>query len=114
MANDGEVGSTPTRRFPIIPAEKLPDGVLAWRSPAQRAPVLRAWRAAVFAAFGEKARVVRVAWVLQQLFHSTRGSAFASDRYLAQQTKLPVNKLQEVLTALERGGAILRVHRMID
>jgi hypothetical protein len=102
----------PVRTFRIYAQDKTPHQALTWTSSAQRRTALRIWRRAVFAAFGESSRAIRVAWVLADWFDVKRGYAFGSDAALAQETGVPLNKLQETLTALDNGGAILRVHRV--
>jgi hypothetical protein len=86
-----------------------PHGALTWQSPQQKARALRPWRSAVCKTFSD--RSLRVAWVLSDLFNASKGYAFATDAHLAQETGLPLNKVQEALTALERGGAIIRMNR---
>jgi hypothetical protein len=100
----------PVRAFQIIRYDDAPPMSLRWHSRHQRNRVLRQWRRTVFAAFGDQSRCIRVAWVLLDLFHAERGFAYPSDPYLANETGLPLNKLQAALTTLDRGGAIIRVH----
>jgi hypothetical protein len=102
----------PARHFLILPDGRTPDGALTWASAEQRKRALQRWRRAILATFGDSSRALRVAWVLADLFNVKSGYAFPSDRHLAEETGLRLNKLQETLTALERDGAILRVHRV--
>jgi hypothetical protein len=85
-----------------------PPGALTWASPAERNRLLRLWRRAVFAIFGQQARCVRVACVLMGLFNTKSGYAFPTNEYLAEETSIAVNKVREALLILESGGAILR------
>lgn len=98
-----------TRKFDLIASDEVPEGALTWNGWKQRSELMTAWRAAVFAAFGGKAKCLRVAWVLSDLFKK-HGYAYASDGYLSKEAHLPRNHLQEALTALHRGGAICRAH----
>jgi hypothetical protein len=85
-----------------------PPNVLSWRSAADRNRKLRAWRRTVSMAFGEQPRALRVAWALEQLFNTRTGYAYPSNTYLARETGIAVNRVQEALAVLEAGGAILR------
>jgi hypothetical protein len=100
----------PPRTFRVIAGGGVPPTALTWNSRAQRNRRLEIWRSAIFAAFGDQTRCLRVAWVLAGLFHTDKGYAYPSDSYLATATGLPVNKLQATLTALDRGGGIVRSH----
>jgi hypothetical protein len=112
VADLGDV--VPLRTFRTLKGDDKPDRALTWTSPAQRNRILNRWRSAIFVAFGDQARCMRVAWVLSDLFHTKKGFAFASDPYLAKQTGLPVNKVQESLTKLDRGGGIIRAHALAN
>jgi hypothetical protein len=101
---------TPVRTFRVMSGDSIPPAVLTWNSRAQRNRLLQVWRCAIFSVFGDQARCVRMAWVLADLFHGDRGYAHASDPYLGTSTCLPLNKVQATLTALDRGGAIVRSH----
>jgi hypothetical protein len=85
-----------------------PPGALTWRSAAERNRLLRLWRSAVLATFGNSSRCVRLAWVLSDSFNSKTGYAYASNPYLADETHIPENKMREALRALELGRAITR------
>jgi hypothetical protein len=87
-----------------------PPGALTWASPAERNRLLRLWRRAVFAIFGQQARCVRVACVLMGLFNTKSGYAFPTNEYLAEETCIAVNKIREALGILESGGAIMRAN----
>jgi hypothetical protein len=101
---------TPVRTFRVGTGDANPASALTWNSRTQRNRLLQVWRGAIFSAFGDQARCIRLAWVLADLFHAEKGYAFASDPYLATATGLPVNKLQATLTGLDRGGGIVRTH----
>ncbi len=49
------------------------------------------------------------AWILDSLFNARTGYAHPSNTYLANETGIAVNKVQEALAELEAGGAIVRV-----
>jgi hypothetical protein len=87
-----------------------PPGALTWASSAERNRLLRLWRRAVFAIFGQQARCVRVACVLMGLFNTKSGYAFPTNEYLAEETNIAVNKVRETLGILESGGAIMRAN----
>lgn len=97
------------RLFLILPPDQVPDNALTWRNPKQKADLLRAWRRAICTTFPESSRVIRMAWLLDELFHA-KGYAFASDGHLARETGMAVNKVQDALLSLHKGGAIVRVH----
>jgi hypothetical protein len=81
--------------------------VLSWKTPAERNMKLKAWRRAVMVTFNEL-RIVRIAWTLEGLFNVKTGYAHPSNTYLANETGVRVNKVQEALATLEKGGAIVR------
>jgi hypothetical protein len=83
-----------------------PSGALSWRSAAGRSKQLRFWRRAVTAVFG--VGEIRVAWALADLFNIERGYAFARNAILAKETSMPINRVQDALLILQKGGAILR------
>jgi hypothetical protein len=87
-----------------------PAGALTWTSSAERNRQLKHWRRAVFAIFGERPRVIRVAWVLTDLFNVKKGYAFPTNQYLAEATNMWVSHLREALLLLESGGAIIRAN----
>jgi hypothetical protein len=89
-----------------------PPGALTWSSAAERNRRLEVWRRAVFAIFGEQTRCVRVAWVLMSLFNVKMGYAFPTNPFLAEETRMAVNKLRETLLILENGRAIIRAYRI--
>lgn len=97
------------RKFRVIRADETPPQALTWATSRERDHVLWCWRRGVTAGFPQKARVIRLAWALEWFFRKA-GFAYAGDRYLAEQAGIALNKLQEVLTRLERSGAIIRVH----
>jgi hypothetical protein len=49
-------------------------------------------------------------WVLTALVQKNK-YAFATDRKLADLTRMPLNKAKDTLTALANGGAIVRLHK---
>lgn len=95
------------RRLPdIIGPSARPHGALTWSNLANRQRALGAWRTAVMKAFPRDARVIKVAWVLRDLMDG--GFCFASDRYISEQSGVPLNKVSDALAALEGAGAIIR------
>ena len=46
---------------------------------------------------------------VDQMFNFKTGYAHPSNTYLAKQTGIAANKVQDTLTAMDRGGAIARV-----
>jgi hypothetical protein len=107
--------ATPDAPAPTRAADRLdseiaaPPHVLSWRSASERNRKLRAWQRAVLTTFGEQPRALRIAWVLHSLFNVRTGFAHPSNPYLARETGLLVNKVQDGLMTLEKGGAIVRV-----
>ena len=102
-----EPGSVPARRVPdLIGPNAIPGGAVTWQSPAERQRLLNAWRQAVLLAFNRDARVIKVAWIIRDLMEG--GYCYASDRYISQQSGVPLNKVAVALADLERAGAIVR------
>jgi hypothetical protein len=93
---------------PIHAFVAAPRGALTWRSSAERNRMLKLWRGAVLATFGDSSRCVRLAWVLSDSFNAKLGYAFATNGWLARETFIAENKVQATLAALEQGGAIMR------
>ena len=89
--------------------DTAPYGALTWGSAAERNKRLMPWRRAVSMTFAERPRCLRVAWALDQLFNAKTGYAYPPNKYLADVTGLPINKVQEALATLESDGAIVRV-----
>jgi len=112
QAQHGNGNVTHVRKFRIVTNDEPPQGALTWSTSYQKGKALQAWRRAVCAAHSEEPRCLKVAWVLSELFKSAKGYAYPPDFYLARETGLPTNKLQDALTRLERGGSIIRVHRL--
>ncbi len=103
----------PARKFLILPEDQTPHAALTWESTAQKRVRLQLWRSAVMKTFGEQARAIRVAWLLSSLFHAERGYAYPTDKYIAKETGVPIKRVQDALAALDDGGAICRVHRVV-
>jgi hypothetical protein len=97
----------------ILPAEVTPTGALTWETPTERRQALRRWRRMVCQSFNSR-RALRVAWALSDLFNSKSGFAHAGDKYLAAEIGLSMKQVGEALAALDRGKAIIRVHRIVD
>lgn len=93
------------RRF--IDARDIPANAIRWRTPAEKAKRLDAWRMAVGRHFASSARVLRVAWTLEWMF-GPEGFAFATDAYLERKLGIPVIKIQAALQELEKAGAVIR------
>jgi hypothetical protein len=85
-----------------------PSDALTWNSAGERNRQLRLWRRAVSATFAEQPRCLRVAWHLDSLFNTKVGYAHPSNAYIANETGLATNKVQEALATLEKGGAVVR------
>ena len=75
---------------------------------------LRRWRQWVFKRHCKSARVIRVAWVLADLFHSKTGYAYAGDKYIATEAEQSVRQVEKAIATLDQGKAIIRVHCVID
>jgi hypothetical protein len=88
----------------------IPSGALTWRSAKERNRLLKLWRHAVSAVYGEQPRAIRVAWMLTDLFNVKKRYCFATNAYLAQETSIAANKLRATLLILENGGAIIRAN----
>jgi hypothetical protein len=99
----------PPRKFVLIDPRSTPKEALTWNGWKQRAAAMYAWRRAVFHVFGARGSVMRVAWVLSDLFPK-HGYAFASDGYLSKETFLSRRHVQEAIAALANAGAICRAH----
>jgi hypothetical protein len=70
------------------------------------------WQCAVTTRFASSARVVRIAWLLS-LLSQKEGYAFPTDGYISETLGIPVNKVQQALTELERAGAIIRASSFV-
>jgi hypothetical protein len=108
----GSIEAPRQRRGRAMTDTDSPPGALTWSSAAERNRRLEVWRRAVFAIFGEQTRCVRVAWVLMSLFNVKMGYAFPTNPFLAEETRMAVNKLRETLLILENGRAIIRAYRI--
>jgi hypothetical protein len=71
------------------------------------------WQCAVTTKFASSARAVRIAWLISLLCQK-EGYAFAADSYISKTLSIPVNKVQQALTELERAGAIVRASSFVD
>jgi len=97
------------RRFRPDDAEAAPAKLLSWRTPRERNGKLKAWRRAVMAMLtDQQTRALRIAWTLESLFNAETGYAYPSNAYLAIETGIASNKVQQALGELEQGGAIVR------
>jgi hypothetical protein len=101
----------PTRRpRPVMVEAGPPPEAVTWTSKEDRAEMIKIWRHAVFGRFGTQGRTLRLAWILTDLVVK-RGFAYAGDEHLEAETRVHADGVERALTALERAGAILRVHR---
>lgn len=91
----------------IVQDGEAPCDALSWCTAAGKAKTLHQWRRACLRTFS--GRSLRVAWALEHLF-GKHGYAFPSDKYLASETGMALNKVELSLSELEREGAISRVH----
>jgi hypothetical protein len=96
-------------RVYLLPDE-APTGALLWATTRHKARQLRRWRRGIGATFSAKPSVLKVAWALEWLFNADKGFAFPKNIFLARETGLAVNKIQEALAALEAAGGIIRVY----
>jgi len=87
-----------------------PASALTWTSGKDRNRKLIPWRRAMWATFGGHARCMRIGWLLDNLFKIEAGYAHAPNDYLASESGMRANKVQEVLAILENGGAIIRTY----
>jgi hypothetical protein len=99
----------PKHRKSFIREGTIPAGSLTWKGRRHFKSRMIEWRQAIWAEFPTEARVLKVAWCLEGLFEG-RGYAFASNPYLAAQTAIPINKVEQALKALSDAGAIVRAH----
>lgn len=109
QVQDDAPPTTATRTF--IAHTAVPAEALTWHDHRERSECLRRWRIGVSRRFAREARCLRVAWILEALFHRD-GFAFPTDSYMAAELELPVNKIQSALTDLERSGSIIRASIM--
>ncbi len=106
----GQHNTHPRRRVRVLKAEDCPPSkALVWTNPTEKTQALGSWRRAVIRLFGNFGRTLRIAWTISELA-GQKGYAFPSDSYLSQDVGIPVSKVQESLTLLERADAIYRVH----
>jgi hypothetical protein len=71
------------------------------------------WQIAVSTEFAGSVRIVRIAWLLSSLCQRD-GYAFCTDSYISETLTIPLNKVQQALTELERAGAIVRASSFVD
>ena len=102
------------RTFRTLSPEVSPEGAATWETPQQRRQVLHYWRRGVSKRHARRARALRVAWALADLFNTTTGYAFPGDRRLSRETGLSMRETQRGLTDLDKAGDIIRVHCVVD
>jgi hypothetical protein len=90
-----------------------PKDALTWKSARQRSIRMFGWQVAVSTEFPTSVRIVRIAWLLSLLCQKA-GYAFATDAYISETLGIPLNKVQQALTELERAGAIVRASSFVD
>jgi hypothetical protein len=90
-----------------------PQDALTWNTARQRWARLLGWQVAVSTKFAGSARIVRVAWLLSWLCQK-EGYAFPTDGYISKTLGIPLNKVQQALTELQRAGAIVRASSFVD
>jgi hypothetical protein len=90
-----------------------PDGALTWKTAAQRSKRMFAWKCAVLAKYKSRATILCVACLLESLCLK-EGYAYATDTYISSTIGIHVNHVQTALTALERGGAIVRASVFVN
>jgi hypothetical protein len=92
----------------------IPADALTWNNYRQRYVQLRLWRNATCKMFENSTRVVRLAWILRDLFVS-KGFCFAKDTTIGVELiDVPRSKIQKSLLELERAGAIIRASRFVE
>jgi hypothetical protein len=90
----------------------IPEEALTWKNSKQRSTRMFEWQCAVSNEFATSVRLVRIAWLLGTL--SLRdGYAFATDSYISEKLGIPLNKVQQALTELDRAGAIVRASHFV-
>ena len=107
MREEQSAGTPAKSKRRFIDERDIPTAAIHWRTPAEKAKRLDAWRTAVGRQFASSARVLRVAWTLEWMF-GPNGFAFPTDAYLERKLGVPVLKIQAALQDLERAGAIIR------
>jgi hypothetical protein len=113
-SSDGEVQepSLPrrgARTFQVVSPDHWPAGALPKAPSRQKGLLRRQWRQAVMCRFAESPRILKIAWALQEL-SAKNGYAFATDRHLASETSVPLDKVERALKELQDAGCIIRVH----
>jgi hypothetical protein len=98
----------PKRRFEA----GTPDEALTWKNAKQRSVRMFEWHCAVSNQFAASVRVIRIAWLLGMLC-LREGYAFSTDTYISNTLGIPLNKVQQALTELERAGAIVRASHFV-
>lgn len=107
------ISSDERRRRKFIKRDGYPTTALIWHNNRAKSLALRKWRAAVSRAFSAQASCLRVAWILEWLFGKD-GFAYPTDAFIAHETGMALKHVQQAMTALERGGAIIRASVFID
>jgi hypothetical protein len=90
----------------------IPKDALTWNTARQRWSRMLGWQIAVSTEFAGSARALRIAWLLSSLCQRD-GYAFPTDSYISETLGIPVNKVQQALTELERAGAIIRASSFV-
>lgn len=109
--DDGADAQRHKRKF--IKRDGCPATALVWRGPRAKSVALRKWRGGVSREFSAQASCLRVAWILEWLFGKD-GFAFPTDAFIARETGMALKHVQHALTALDRGGAIVRASVFIN
>jgi hypothetical protein len=89
-----------------------PKDALTWKGARQRWSRMLGWQIAVSTKF-TSIRALRVAWLLDHLCQ-LKGYAYSTDAYISTTLNIPLNKVQTILTDLERAGAIVRASSFVD
>lgn len=65
------------------------------------------WRSAVMRTFDAQARALKICWAIEGLA-AGKGYANPGNEFLSTQTGIPIKRLDETMTLLERAGVIIR------
>lgn len=103
----GAAIAIPKRKTAKHPGLLLPETAIRWKNNEARGRQLEQWTSAFMRVFGTQARALRLGWIIKDLA-AGRGHCFAGNEYLSDRTGLSIKRLDELLTAFERAGAVVR------
>lgn len=99
--------SRPKRKVAKHSGLLLPKTAIQWNNKEARSRQLEQWTSAFIRVFGTQARALRLGWIIKDLA-AGKGHCFAGNEYLSERTDMSIKRLDELLTAFERAGAIVR------